>query len=32
MKKTSKFARDGMKILEKYNATDSEKTGFHSLV
>ena len=26
------FARAGMKILEKYHATDSEKTWFHSLV
>ena len=26
------FARDGMKILEKYAATDSEKTWFLSLV
>ena len=26
------FARAGMKILEKYNATDSEKTWFLGLV
>ena len=26
------FARSGMKILEKYNATDSEKTWFLGLV